>query len=200
MQGLTPRSSGAPTAGHQGPPAGTVYIFCRRALASCRWLPLSSNVRRHMAIVRVYCDTGGWTDRLGDLERTGLITVHQFKYENRSRRITHGAIPSALTYDDTPKYTYNDLRKDKFLSAASSKLLAGVNSKLPEIVAVVGGGRDIDARHLDSAYMTGCLAFLTSDRADILSKRDQLLSITGLRVFHATDDWLEFERFVQSHA
>ena len=44
---LTPRSSGAPTAGHQGPPAGTVYIFCQQALASCRRRPLSSNVRHH---------------------------------------------------------------------------------------------------------------------------------------------------------
>ena len=41
---LTPRSSGAPTACHQGPPA-VQYIFCRRALASCRRRPLSSNVR-----------------------------------------------------------------------------------------------------------------------------------------------------------
>ena len=46
-RGLTLRSSGAPTACHQGPPAGTVYIFCWRALASCRRRPLSSNVRQH---------------------------------------------------------------------------------------------------------------------------------------------------------
>jgi hypothetical protein len=44
---LTPRSSGAPTAGHQGPACGTPYIFTARALVACRWLPLSSNVRQH---------------------------------------------------------------------------------------------------------------------------------------------------------
>ena len=44
---LTPRSKGAPTAGHQGPVRGTVYIFSARALAPCRWRPLSSNVRLH---------------------------------------------------------------------------------------------------------------------------------------------------------
>jgi hypothetical protein len=44
---LTPRSSGAPTAGHQGPVGGTLYIFANRALASCRRRPLSSNVRPH---------------------------------------------------------------------------------------------------------------------------------------------------------
>ena len=42
---LTPRSSGAPTAGHQRPDGGTRYIFTVRALASCRCRPLSSNVR-----------------------------------------------------------------------------------------------------------------------------------------------------------
>jgi hypothetical protein len=44
---LTPRSSGAPTAGHQAREAGTVYIFCFAGLVAYRWLPLSSNVRPH---------------------------------------------------------------------------------------------------------------------------------------------------------
>jgi hypothetical protein len=42
---LTPRSSGAPTAGHQARAGGTPYIFTGPGLASCRWRPLSSNVR-----------------------------------------------------------------------------------------------------------------------------------------------------------
>jgi hypothetical protein len=44
-RGLTLRSSGAPTAGHQRPVGGTRYIFTARGLVACRWLPLSSNVR-----------------------------------------------------------------------------------------------------------------------------------------------------------
>jgi hypothetical protein len=44
---LTPRSTGAATAGHQGPACGTRCIFTARALASCRCRPVSSNVRRH---------------------------------------------------------------------------------------------------------------------------------------------------------
>ena len=51
-RGLTLRSSGAPTAGHQGPVRGTVYIFSARAPASCRCCPLSSNVRLHEMCVR----------------------------------------------------------------------------------------------------------------------------------------------------
>ena len=44
--GLTPRSSGAPTAGHHARATGTVYIFCGPSLASCRRRQLSSNVRQ----------------------------------------------------------------------------------------------------------------------------------------------------------
>jgi hypothetical protein len=48
--GLTPRSSGAPTAGHQARSGGTRYIFASPGLASCRWRPLSSNVRQHKRV------------------------------------------------------------------------------------------------------------------------------------------------------
>jgi hypothetical protein len=47
--GLTPRSSGAPTAGHQARAGGTLCIFTGPGLASCRWLPLSSNARPRKA-------------------------------------------------------------------------------------------------------------------------------------------------------
>ena len=46
--GLTLRSSGAPTAGHQARSGGTRYIFASPGLASYRCRPLSSNVRPHM--------------------------------------------------------------------------------------------------------------------------------------------------------
>jgi hypothetical protein len=45
--GLTPRSRRAPTAGHQAPATGTLYIFCARGLASHRRCRLTSNVRPH---------------------------------------------------------------------------------------------------------------------------------------------------------
>jgi hypothetical protein len=46
-RGLTPRSSGAPTAGRQARAGGTLYIVASPGLASCRRRPLSSNVRQH---------------------------------------------------------------------------------------------------------------------------------------------------------
>ena len=48
VQGLTPQSSGAPTAGPQGPACGTWCIITARALASYRCRPLTSNVRPRM--------------------------------------------------------------------------------------------------------------------------------------------------------
>ena len=47
VQGLTPHSSGAPTAGHQARSGGTRYIFASPGLASYRCRPLNSNVRPH---------------------------------------------------------------------------------------------------------------------------------------------------------
>ena len=43
-RGLTWRSTGAPTAGHQAPADSTVYIFAGRGLASCRWRPVTSTL------------------------------------------------------------------------------------------------------------------------------------------------------------
>ena len=45
--GITPRSSGAPTAGHQARSGGTLYIFANRARAPHRWCRLNSNVMPH---------------------------------------------------------------------------------------------------------------------------------------------------------
>jgi hypothetical protein len=42
--GLAPRSSGAPTAGHQARRGGTEYLFTGPGLVACRWLPINSNV------------------------------------------------------------------------------------------------------------------------------------------------------------
>ena len=57
--GLTPRSSGAPTAGHQARSGGTRYIFASPGLASCRCHPLSSNVRPRRNAPRHHCRTLG---------------------------------------------------------------------------------------------------------------------------------------------
>jgi hypothetical protein len=68
----------------------------------------------------VYCDTGAYDKRLTELEASGQILVHQYKYENPSRRIRRGAVPSDLKYSDKLAYrSYDEMRSDEFLKNMS---------------------------------------------------------------------------------
>lgn len=148
--------------------------------------------------MRVYCDTGAYLKELGELERAGVVSVHQFKYENRSRRITKGAVPSDLKYGDFINYTYGELKTTEVLSTLTYDELGGINSKFVEIEQIVGRSNRKDAQHFDSAHMTGCKAFLTTDKNDLWSKREALQALTGVRVFHVPSEWLEFELYARN--
>ena len=137
-------------------------------------------------MIRIYCDTGAYLKALAGLESEGHISLHQFKYENRSKRIRGTALPSELNYDELKNYTYDEL------GSLTYSELGGVNSKLDEIIAIVGVHNRADARHLDSAQMSGCSVFLTSDKKDIWSKRNSLKAVTGLTIFHIPAEWEQF--------
>jgi hypothetical protein len=143
-------------------------------------------------MIRVYCDTGAYIKALGKLESDGVISVHQFKYENRSKRIRGIAIPSELKYDELTNYTYDEL------TGLTYDELGGVNSKLKDILTIVGSNNRTDARHIDSAQMSGCKVFLTSDKGDIWTKRALLKPITGLSIFHVPTEWSQFLELVGS--
>jgi hypothetical protein len=148
--------------------------------------------------MRVYCDTGAYVKGLAELERKGVISVHQFKYENRSRRITKGAVPSDLRYGDLINYTYDELGTTEVLSSLTYDQLGGINSRFVEIRDIIGSQNRTDAQHFDSAHMTGCKVFLTSDKGDIWSKKEALYVLTGIRVFHMPSEWEAFASHVQS--
>lgn len=148
--------------------------------------------------MRVYCDTGAYINGLTELERAGSISIHQFKYENRSRRIGKGAVPSDLRYDDLKNYTYDEFGTTEVLSTLTYDQLGGINSRFTEIQEIVGPQNRTDAQHIDSAYMTGCKVFLTSDKGDIWSKREALQALTGIRVFHIPSEWKEFLGYVRN--
>ena len=77
--GITPRSSGAPTACHQRPAGGTRYIFATRALASCRRRPLSSNVRH---------------------PRNAFSPLHHHEYNKHARRLDYWSLLSRLRWHE----------------------------------------------------------------------------------------------------
>jgi len=74
------------------------------------------------------------------------------------------------------------------------------SDKYAEIVAMIGAANKEDARHIDSAYKSGCGAFLTPDKGDIISHRDSLQRLLGMRFFHMTDNWADFLALVDSQA
>jgi hypothetical protein len=51
-RGLTWRSTGASTAGHQAPAGSTVYIFASRGLVPCRWRPVTSTLGVAIQVLR----------------------------------------------------------------------------------------------------------------------------------------------------
>lgn len=149
-------------------------------------------------MLQVYCDTGAYVRGLRDLERSGSISVHQFKYENRSRRIRKGAVPSDLRYGDSIQYTYGELKITEVLKDLTYDQLGGINSRFAEILEIVGVQNRTDAQHLDSAQMTSCKVFLTSDKGDIWSQRELLFAAIGLRIFHVSSEWDDFLSYVQN--
>lgn len=144
-------------------------------------------------MLRVYCDTGAYDRRLKPLKDSGAIAVHQFKYENSSRRISSGAFPSDFRYSDKPAYrSYDEMRTDEFLREITYDDLRAAKSLFVEILTIIGTENRTDAQHLDSAQMTGCQVFLTSDKKDIWSKRSSLESVVNMRIFHTSSEWEQF--------
>ncbi len=54
--------------------------------------------------------------------------------------------------------------------------------------------------HVDSAYKSGCKCFVTRDKDDILSKRESLEKLLGIRFFHPEDDREELAKFIKTQS
>lgn len=48
--------------------------------------------------------------------------------------------------------------------------------------------QELDARHVESALESGCVAFVTPDKRDILSNPKALIELTGMCFFHHVDE------------
>lgn len=138
-------------------------------------------------MTKVYCDTGAYIQQLNPLEREGLIQIYQFKYENRNRNIKNTPPPSRPTWKEM-NYTWEQLDA----ADLSWNDLNEHSDKFPQIVGIVGNSNLRDAKHLDSAYMEGCRAFLTTDKDDICANRASLFETLDIRIFHVLNDWDDF--------
>ena len=118
-------------------------------------------------MIKVYCDTGGYRSELKDLHQKGLIQVIQFHYENRNNNIKNSAPPSNPTWDEM-NYSWNEL------SDLIWDDLGKTSDKHVEISRIIGKDNKRDIKHLDSAYMARCNAFITSDKDDICSNKNEI--------------------------
>jgi hypothetical protein len=139
----------------------------------------------------VYCEHGAITATLRSLQRTGLIRLVHFPYDRHSRtkQIAPAALPSAAQWRDANL---------TWIEAAGLRWSDFVGTpKLPEIASIVGKSNRRDCLHLDSAFRSGCICFVTEDN-DILANADALYQLLGMRVFSPTRDAKLLNEFLQS--
>lgn len=126
-------------------------------------------------VIKIYCDNGACTSELTRLKKEGCVDLFMFKYENKNRHVSSG-LPSKATHKDLKNYTFNDLKELCYADFHGSE-------KYGEIASVVGLENRVDVLHLDSAYKNKCHIFVTNDKDDIGSKRDQLERLLNMRIF-----------------
>ena len=139
---------------------------------------------------RVYCEHGAFRKELYQLQRDGLVELVNFPYEMRIQKKHQKAQPSNAKIADSAHV---------LLAEAHWPLAEFKGSpKLGQIRQLLGQRTRRDALHVDSAYKSGCVAFLSRDRKHILAKAQELEELPGMRFFHPDEHWDEFLRFVES--
>jgi hypothetical protein len=140
--------------------------------------------------MRVYFDTGAITRELRAFERAGRIDILHFPYDQPPPKKRHTlAQPSAANPEDL------NLEPGKLAFKPDEFVGSG---KFANIESIIGRENRRDVIHVDSAYKDHCQCFITSDRGDILAKRDRLEALLGIRFFHHGDEWSDFEQFLGS--
>ena len=128
----------------------------------------------------VYCELGAISPALRRLQHDKKITLVHYPFDFAlSSKVKPMAGPSGNWEDAGLKWEKNIHPWESF----------GGSAKLPEIVAIVGTDHWRDALHVDSAFKTGCICFVTED-TDILDVRDELQQLLELPIFKSTDEAL----------
>lgn len=141
--------------------------------------------------MKIYCEPGALSPEVKALQNEGLVELVYFPYDpTTARRIAPSAVPSDaqwrdvnLTWDELGATTWDDF---------------GTSLLFPEVRRIIGGANRRDILHVDSAFKTGCAAFVTADR-DILDHREELRTLLGIRFFHPECDSATLRAFVLAH-
>lgn len=133
-------------------------------------------------LIRIYCDTSGYQPWLKDKVLKDRVTLVNFPYENRNRRTRILQTPTNPTWEqmnlswDEADFTWDN--------AAPSEEF----EKIKRILKKSSQNTDTDAKHLDCAYKGKCAIFLTNDVHDIISSRDELEKLLGIKIFNAVSE------------
>ena len=131
--------------------------------------------------MKVYCDNGAYRKELRPLQEAGAADLFMFKYENKNRNVPNSGLPSKLQWRDLKNYTWDTIPAGRWDDFSGSE-------KFDQIVAIVGlANHRVDILHLDSAYKSGCEVFLTNDKGDIWSKKEELEPLLGMRIFNTEE-------------
>ena len=140
--------------------------------------------------MKVYCEPGALTADVRALQRKGCIELVHFPVDPdaRTRHIAPTAIPSEVQWSDL-NLSWAELN-------VAWEDMSG-SEHLSEIRALIGPSHRRDILHVDSAYKTGCHAFLTVE-TDILKHRDALSSLLGIAFFDPNREAEAFSAYVES--
>ena len=137
---------------------------------------------------KIYCERGAYRKELRELELSGKIEIVSFPYEGRNRKTPKDSRPSIITMDST--YITWDMT---FLIGDAVE-----SDKFSQIASMVGKNNTMDIRQIDAAYKSQCQVFLSPDKGDIISNRNELEGLLGMKFFHPKENWDEFLAFINS--
>lgn len=133
-----------------------------------------------VAVPRVYCEHSAMSRTVRRLQHDGSLELCHFPYDpdSRSGKLPQRPVPSGATIND--------------LNMPIAELPGTIGDyasspKFSDILAIIGSEHRRDALHLDSAYKSGCAAFLTRD-SDILNHRVPLQHLLELQILNPDVD------------
>lgn len=138
--------------------------------------------------MKVYCEHNAMSADIRKILRHANVELVHFPYDpdSQSRHVDVIATPSHaqirdlnLPIKDLPG-TFDDYSGSVHLDALRSTL---------------GPQHRRDALHVDSAFKSGCAAFITRD-SDILDHKKELESFLGVRFFHPETDFAALQSFL----
>jgi hypothetical protein len=134
---------------------------------------------------------------LTELRRRGRIVLVLFPYDGHNPGGVQIATPSVVTADSTwltadMTIPFSDMEGSEKFEQIRQIIRREKENLRKAPAGLIGDQTEGDARHLDSAYKSGCRAFFTKDRRDILDHAAELEELLGLRCFHPDEE----ERFM----